>query len=438
MTSVVIIGAGPYGLSLAAHLRDAGVDFRIFGKPMANWREKMPAGMCLKSEGFASNLYEPQGNFTLRRFCEEQGIPYQDVGLPVALSTFVAYGLHFQRKFVPDLDEAEVESVERLAGGGFLVEPSGGEPVRADRVVVATGISHFHYIPAELQGVGPEFLSHSSDCTRHASLAGRDVVVVGAGASALDSAALLHEAGAKVRLVSRRTAIAFNPPPAVDRSRTDRLRSPETKLGPGWKNVFCERMPLAFHFLPERTRGEIVRNHLGPAPGWFVRDRTEGRFPFLLGATPIGASAADGRVQLQFGMADGAVRSIGCDHIVAATGYRADVRRLPFLGAGLVREIRTIGNAPALSVFFESSARGLYFTGLAAANHFGPVMRFACGAEFSVPHLARHLVRESSGVAAPASARAGAGTFDGDAGPLPQALHGPAHGEEAGRPGRPG
>jgi FAD-dependent urate hydroxylase len=57
VVEVVIVGAGPYGLSIAAHLRALGIGFRIFGDPMHTWREQMPEGMMLKSEGFASNIY---------------------------------------------------------------------------------------------------------------------------------------------------------------------------------------------------------------------------------------------------------------------------------------------------------------------------------------------------------------------------------------------
>ena len=58
--AVVVIGAGPYGLSIATHLRAQQLSFRIFGEPMASWRHHMPQGMSLKSEGFASDLYDPR------------------------------------------------------------------------------------------------------------------------------------------------------------------------------------------------------------------------------------------------------------------------------------------------------------------------------------------------------------------------------------------
>jgi cation diffusion facilitator CzcD-associated flavoprotein CzcO len=87
---VAIVGAGPYGLSVAAHLRGAGVSYRQFGLPMHLWRDAMPRGMFLKSQGFASNLSDPERSHTLEAFCAKTGRPYASYGLPVALDTFVS------------------------------------------------------------------------------------------------------------------------------------------------------------------------------------------------------------------------------------------------------------------------------------------------------------------------------------------------------------
>ena len=383
----------PYGLSLASYLRAAGIDFRIFGKPMANWQNHMPNGMLLKSDGCASDLYAPQEAFTLRRYCEQHAIPYKDRGLPVTLATFVAYGLAFTERFVPDLDRREIVRVDRRPGGGFLVHPSDGEPIVTDRVVMAVGISHFQYMPPILAGLSPERASHTSGHNDLSGFRDRDVLVIGAGASALDTAALLHRNGCRVQLVSRRKTIAFLQPPVPEPSLIGRLRNPPTGIGPGWRNVFCTQMPLIFHLLPEDFRREVVRRHLGPAPGWFSREHTEGRLPFVLGATPVGACAQEGRVQLQVAMADGTSRKLEADHIIAGTGYKVDLHRIPFLSDELVARIDAVAQTPRLSSHFECSVRGLYFTGLAAANSFGPVMRFAVGAKFATPRLARHLVR---------------------------------------------
>src|SRR6201987_879233 len=97
---VAIVGAGPYGLSLAAHLAAQNIAFRIFGPAMDTWRSAMPAGMYLKSEGFASSLSDPGKTFTLAHYSTANGIPYADTGLPVPLKVFNDYCVEFQRRFV--------------------------------------------------------------------------------------------------------------------------------------------------------------------------------------------------------------------------------------------------------------------------------------------------------------------------------------------------
>ena len=120
MTDTVIVGSGPYGLSLAAHLRRAGVSFRIFGRPMESWVSHMPKGMLLKSDGFASNISDPAGEYTLRQFCAEKGIPYSDGGIPVSLDTFASYGIAFKDRKVPELEDKTVVSIDPDTPGSGL------------------------------------------------------------------------------------------------------------------------------------------------------------------------------------------------------------------------------------------------------------------------------------------------------------------------------
>jgi cation diffusion facilitator CzcD-associated flavoprotein CzcO len=141
---VAVIGAGPYGLSLAAHLRRQDVDNRVFGSPMESWRDAMPVGMKLKSEGFASNIADPDGAFSLSTFCKEANIPYADTNLPVTLSTFLAYGNAFQKRFVPELEQKMVVLVEP-APHGFNLHLANGEIAAARRTVIASGIRAFAY-----------------------------------------------------------------------------------------------------------------------------------------------------------------------------------------------------------------------------------------------------------------------------------------------------
>ena len=196
MLNTAIVGAGPYGLSIAAHFRRRGIPFRIFGRPMDSWLAHMPKGMMLKSDGFASNIYDPESAFTLRQFCAERGIEYADAGTPVRLETFATYGLAFRDRMVPELEDKLVVSVDRLPDG-FRLQLEDGETVQARTVVLAVGITHFEYVPENLAHLPPEFLSHSAHHHEVEPFRGRSVVVIGGGASALDLAGLLHEAGAK-------------------------------------------------------------------------------------------------------------------------------------------------------------------------------------------------------------------------------------------------
>lgn len=390
---IVVVGAGPYGLSIAAHLRAAGMRFRIFGAPMSTWREQMPAGMYLKSDGFASNLSEPTGSFTIKHFCRRSGIPYDDTKIPVRLETFTAYGLEFQRRFVPELEDRQVEVVRRN-GNGFRMTLSGGESVEAERVVLAVGITHFHHVPATLDRLPARLVTHSSAHSDLTDFRGRKVAVIGGGASAIDLSALLHEAGADVSLVARQPALHFhNPPESAPAPFWKKLRHPQSGIGPGLRSRFYTDAPLLFRRLPRELRVNIVRTHLRPAAGWPMRDRVLGKFPLILSHSVEGADAQNGGVRLNLRAQDGAEAHLCVEHVIAATGYRPDLERLAFLDPELRTKIVTVEKTPMLSSHFESSVPGLYFVGLCAANTFGPMFRFAYGSDFTARHLIKHLVK---------------------------------------------
>jgi hypothetical protein len=391
---IAIVGAGPYGLAIAAHLQAAGLAVRIFGRPLETWVARMPNGMLLKSDGFASNLSDPGASLTLRRFCQREGIPYDDTRLPVRLDTFRAYGLDFQRRVVPELDAQDVTRVE-LDGDRYRLELSDGSTSIARRVVVAVGTTYFAHVPPVLMLLPRQYVSHSSDVKDPEAWRGRDVTVVGAGASAVDIAVLLNEAGADVTLVARRSSIKFaSPPPANGRSFWAHVRHPSSPLGPGWRSrLYCD-LPWLFHRLPEALRLHLVSRHLGPAAGYPVRDRFVGQMPTLLGYEIDGAAVTGNRVRLLLRTKAGKAEH-GTGHVVAATGYRVDIRRLTFLTEEIRSRIRSVGHSPVLSARFESSVPGLHFVGPAAANSFGPLMRFACGADWTARRLARELSHQA-------------------------------------------
>jgi thioredoxin reductase len=406
MLETAIIGAGPYGLSIAAHLRHGGIPFRIFGRVMDSWRAHMPKGMCLKSDGFASNIYDPDGEFTLSRFCSEQGITYSDSGLPVRLDTFSAYGLAFRERMVPELEDKLVTSLDRLPDG-FRLSLNTGETLTARRVVLAVGITHFEYIPPDLANLPPEFISHSFRHHDLEAFRGRSVVVIGGGSSATDLAGLLHDAGAEVQLVSRKSSLKFHGAPQVGQPRSmwQSITRPHSGIGPGWRLRFLADAPMAFHYLPESLRLEAVRRVLGPSGAWFAKEKVMGKVPLHLGCSPDRADIQNGRVRLHLRGTDGSESEILTQHVIAATGYKVNLDRFPFLASAVRSRIKVVNGSPVLSSNFESSMPGLYFAGLTAANSFGPVMRFAFGAGFAARTVTRALsksrVRNSVPVSVP-------------------------------------
>jgi cation diffusion facilitator CzcD-associated flavoprotein CzcO len=391
MINTAIIGAGPYGLSLAAHFRENGIPFRIFGRPMDSWSAHMPKGMMLKSDGFASNISDPKGEFTLKNFCAERKIEYGDTVFPIKLETYSAYGVAFRDRMVPELEEKIITSIDRCPEG-YVLRIDDGEVFKARRVVLAVGIRHFENIPETLKHLPIEFLSHSGHHSDVDQFKGRSVVVIGGGSSALDWAGLLYEAGANVQMIVRQDGLKFHGKPAnQQRSLWERIQRPQTGLGPGWKSSFYANAPAVFYLLPESLRLEIVARTLGPSGGWFIKDKIIGKLPVHLGHTVDSADLVNGRVRLTVRNKEGEQRTIEADHIIAATGYKTDIDRLQFLSADIRSNIRTLKKTPILSGDFESSVPGLYFAGVTAANSFGPVMRFAFGADFNARTIAKAL-----------------------------------------------
>ncbi len=401
---VTVIGAGPYGLSLAAHLSAAGMSYRHLGVPMRLWREAMPEGMFLKSQGFASNLSDPEGRHSLEAFCRATRRPYESYGRPVPLETFVSYGQWFEAELDLKVEEVLVTGVVRRADG-FELMLADGEQFVSRRVVVAIGVEHFAYVPHPLSDLPASACTHSSAHTDLAAFRGKEVVVVGAGQSALESAALLHENGAAVQVLARRPAIAWNGLPLdPDRPLLRRLREPEAGLGSGWSTWFYSNHPDLFRRLPQNTRVHRARTALGPAGACWLRERVEGQFPVRTGHTVTSATALGEKIQLKVAAAGTAGREVTADHVIAATGYRTNLERLGFLPDAMRSSLRTVGGSAAVGRDYQSSIPGLYFIGPSVAPSMGPVMRFVFGSRHAATTVGRHLAATSGGESAPAVA----------------------------------
>ncbi|MGO9740626.1 MAG: NAD(P)-binding domain-containing protein [Roseiarcus sp.] len=388
MVRVAVIGAGPNGLSIAAHLNARGLQPLVFGRPMEFWRSSIPRSMKLKSDGYASNLSEPSGRHTLKAYCEAQGRPYADTNPPIPLETYIAFSEAFQRKFVPQVDTRFVETIS-LEREGFALRLDDGAAIEADEVVVATGAGAFANIPAPLAHVSPARMSHSSRISDCARFAGKRVLVVGAGASAIDVAASMVVAGAEVRLVCRERALSVSDGGGTG-ALWRKLGTPDTPFGVAWRRRLAATLQNLFSLLPDWLRVDVVDNTLGPAPVWFIGPEIEGRIRVLPGREVLGAAedVDEDEVELELGRVGAQIERVRADHIVLATGYRVELARLSLLSPELLSKIDLIEGSPRLSATFESSVSRLYFAGAMAAYTFGPPLRFVYGADFAAKRIA--------------------------------------------------
>ena len=393
-SKVVVIGAGPYGLATAAHLAALGVDARVFGDVMESWREGMPVGMFLKSTPAASNIGAPKPGYALSDFCLASARGPLRGHQPVPLETFADYGRWFQARLVPHVEGRRVVQVAR-SSNGFAVTLDDGEEIATPVVIAATGLRSYAHIPPELAGIASEGpsregpVSHSGQFADLSGFAGRDVAVIGAGQSALETAALLHESGARPEVLVRGHRVIFAAPPAnVEEQGLGTLRAPESTIGPGWSNVFFSRAPSLFRRIPLDRRLWLVAHALGPSGAWWLRSRVDGAVPVLLGQRPVGGAVAAGRVTLRLETDEGP-RERSYDHVIAATGYRVALDTLDYLAPELRGTLARSGGSPKLGPFFESHVSGLFFPGIAAAATFGPLMRFVCGTSFAARRVSR-------------------------------------------------
>ena len=400
--SVAIIGAGPYGLSLAAHLAARNIEHRIFGRPMQFWSRIAEAGgeRYLKSYCFGTNISAPSPGYTFADHNRPRGLETFE---PCSMQNFAAYGRWFQQNLVPWVEDVDVERLDRQTGG-FVLTLADGSRCDADRVVVATGLSGFAHIPALLGSLPAALVVHTSGISSFAAFKGRDVAVVGAGQSALEAAALLFEAGARPQLLVREDAILWQTRVSRERSLWRQVRSPIVGLGTGPKAWALTNFPGAMHNVPDAWRTRFTKSHLPAEGAWWLRNRVENKFPIHRGVAVVEALEAGGRTVLTLRTAKGSFeRQLLVDHIVAGTGYNIDVERLTFIEKKLRGAIARLERSPRLNGSFESSVPRLHFIGPASAMSFGPLFRFVVGAEYSARAVSACVAPGASQVAPRAS-----------------------------------
>ena len=386
---VVVVGAGPYGLSAAAHLSGVNRDVRLVGSPMEFWRRHMPAGMILRSSWRGCHISDPHRVLTPRAFERIRGLPLRR---EVTLEDFVAYGQWFQCQAIPAVDHARVVQIDP-GDRGFHVVLDDGRQIAARRVVIACGLGPFARRPPQFAGIGNDLASHTSDHSDLARFAGNRVVVIGAGQSALESAALLSEGGADVEVVMRAPSVrwlrhgtrlhTWLHGPANPLHRV--LFSP-SNIGPPGLNWVVETPPL-FRRLPTDLQSWVRLHTTRPAAAGWLRGRTH-RVRITTGRAV--ASAERLRKGLRLTLDDGTYRE--ADHALLATGYGVDISRYGFLAPSLVRGIARQNGYPRLNEGMESSVPGLHFLGAPAAHTCGPLMGFVAGTRYASTALTSYIL----------------------------------------------
>ena len=381
--NIAIVGAGPYGLSAAAHLRAANIEgVRVYGECMSFWERHMPVGMFLRSPWAATHLADPGRRWTLDAFRSKTG---NHLSSPVPLDRFVDYGRWFQRHAVPDVDPRKVSCVE-ANGSGYRLTLEDREVVTARRVVIASGIVPFAWRPPQFNDLSPDLASHSSVHRDLGRFKGQRIVVVGGGQSALESAALLHEAGADAEVIVRAPIARWlHQQPLLHTWPISAVLYAWPDVGPALLSHIIAR-PEWFRRLPREKQDRLGPRAIRAAGADWLKARLQ-NVP-LITSRSVQSATPCGR-ELKLMLNDWSTRQV--HHLLLATGYRVQIGLYPFLSQKLAAAIQQINGYPQLDSGFESSVAGLHFLGAPAAWSFGPLMRFVAGAGFASRALTRKI-----------------------------------------------
>jgi cation diffusion facilitator CzcD-associated flavoprotein CzcO len=378
-TNLLIIGAGPFGLALAAWAQQERVDYAMVGTPMEFWRRHMPEKMALRSD--ADWHLDPFNVHTIDRFFAETGRTRQGE-TPFSLRTYLAYVDWFQQQSSIRPIEARVVQLEPPAAPGrtFRAMLDTGETIDAQHVVVAVGFWYFRHVPRELEAIlPPGRWSHACEAVDMASFAWRRVTIVGGRQSAFEWAALLCEAGAAhVDVVHRHASPRFAEsewewiPPLVARTEQD----------PSWFRRLSESEQRA---LAHKLWAE-GRLKLEP----WLEPRLRGAPVSLWPNAEVSRSEVGGDQTISLDLTSGT--RLQADHVILATGYKVDIHRVPFLATGPVRDRLQVRNGfPVLDEHFQTSIPGLFITSMAATQDFGPFFGFTVSARVSALSIGHSL-----------------------------------------------
>lgn len=369
VTDVLIIGAGPFGISLAAHVQDLGLDYLMVGKPMAFWKNNMPKGMYLRS-AYDWHL-DVSGKDTIEAYLKTKGLTPHDV-MPLSLDFYLSYVEWFlNQKNLNNLPHY-VAQLNKEADATFRALMENGDTIHANRVVIAVGFKYFINAPQEITRVLPEgSYAHTCDFVEFSQMKNKSCIILGGRQSAFEWAALLAEAGAEnVHLVYRHDTPAF------------------VEADWSWVNKLVNAMadnPTWYRCLSEAEQKEVGQNlwaegRLKLEP--WLKDRVFRENVHLSPNTRIVSCQilSNNSLKVHFDTH----QSIIVDKIILATGYKSDINSVPFFQNGNILSHLSVNNGfPRLDENFQTNIPGLYITSFAAGQSFGPFFGFTVAARVS-------------------------------------------------------
>jgi len=376
---LLIIGAGPFGLALAAEAAHHQIEHLIIGKSMEFWRRNMPRGMFLRS---ACDWHlDPLNVHTIDSFVQAQGKTARDVE-PLSLDFYLSYADWFQKQKNIQALGIYVKQLDIADGDGFVATTIDGDVIRARRVVVAPGFKHFAHAPAELIAQLPKGrYQHTSEFVDFSDAKNKRYLIIGGRQSAFEWAALLLEAGAAaVDLAHRHASPTFAEAdwswvnPIVDNIAED----------PGWfRRMSPEEKDAVNHRLWAEGRLKL-EPWLAPR----LEDDRVRTWPQTELTSCIELENGELRAVLSNG------ETIAVDQVVLATGYKVDITRLPLLASNLLDRMQTRNGFPVLDNHFETSVPGLFITSMPAMQDFGPYLGFTISVRTSAKLICQRLTQQ--------------------------------------------
>jgi lysine/ornithine N-monooxygenase len=376
-TDLLIIGAGPFGLAMAAHAKHLGIDFIMVGKPMEFWKMNMPEGMYLRS---ACDWHlDPENEITIEKFFSSRNLSSADV-IPISRNLYLSYAKWFSEQKQISALPVYIDSLDNTSEHEYRATTSEGDVITANNVLIAVGFKYFKHIPAEFTNIFPHnAYAHTCDLTDMKTMQGKRCLILGGRQSAFEWAALLNEAGAAaIHISHRHNSPSFT---ASDWSWVNPIVD-NMEYEPEWfRNLSAEEKVSLSKKLWAEGRLKIEP---------WLETRIMNQNIKLWPNTEVTACKKLSADELKVVLNNS--NTIVVDHIILATGYKFIIDRIPFLSKGnILTKLATQNNFPVLDEYFQTNLPGLFITSMAAAQDFGPFFGFTIAVRASAKLIGKAL-----------------------------------------------